>query len=178
LLLAQISSKPLTDLELPFAAQTMSAAELSLDAASQADITRASLLGAIAQFAKSKGKMTQQAISDLAQVTQGWVSKFFAGLGGWQVWRKIITSLLKTSYTTSNNFEAALDILTDDERWIAQAWLRELVAAFEDDPQGVPESVAATALAYGAAAWARILSAGDRVVVARLLGQMLLVVLG
>ena len=66
----------------------MSAAELSIDAASQADITRASFLKAIAQLARDGGKMTQQAIADLAQVTQGWVSKFFASLGGWQVWRK------------------------------------------------------------------------------------------
>ena len=125
--------------------------------------------------------MTQQAIADLAQVTQGWVSKFFASLGGWQVWRKIITSLLKSSHTTSNNFESALECLalsgveglSGDERWIAQTWLTELVAAFEDDPQGVAESMAATALAYSAAAWARILQATDWTVVARLLGQML-----
>ena len=120
--------------------------------------------------------MTQQAIADLAQVTQGWVSKFFAGMGGWQVWRKIITSLLKASYTTRNNFEASLEYLTEDERWIAQTCLKELVAAFEDDPQSTTESVAATALAYGAAAWSRILQVADRVVVAQLLGQMLSVV--
>ena len=151
----------------------MTAAELSIDTASQADITRASILKAIADQAKSGGKMTQQVIADLAQVTQGWVSKFFAGLGGWQVWRRIITSLIKSSITTSNNFETALGILIDDERWIAQTWLRELVEAFEDDPQGVAESVAATALAYGAAAWSRILQAADQRVVAQLLGQML-----
>jgi Primase C terminal 2 (PriCT-2) len=163
----------LTDLELPFEAQTMTAAELSINAASQADITRAEILKAIAKLAKDGGKMTQQAIADLAQVTQGWVSKFFAGLGGWQVWRKIITSLIKSSITTSNNFDTALEILTEDERWIAQTWLSELVTAFEDDPQSTAESLAATALAYGAAAWARILRAADRRVVAQLLGQML-----
>ena len=58
----------------------MSAAELSIDAASQADITRASFLKAIAQLARDGGKMTQQAIADLAEVSQGWVSKFFAGM--------------------------------------------------------------------------------------------------
>ena len=36
--------------------------------------------------------------------------------------------------------------------------------------------MAAKALAYGAAAWARILRAADRTVVAQLLGQMLSVV--
>jgi hypothetical protein len=65
--------------------------------------------------------------------------------------------------------------LSDDERWIAQDWLRELVAAFEDDPQGVAEAVAATALGFGGEAWARILAAADRVVVARLLGMMAIV---
>ncbi len=50
--------------------------------------------------------------------------------------------------------------------------LGELVAAFEDDPQGVAEAVAATALGFGSEAWARILAATDRVVVARLLGMM------
>jgi hypothetical protein len=89
-----------------------------------------------------------------------------------------MTSLLKSSYTTRNNFESALENLTDDERWIAQTWLRESITAFEDDPQGVAESVAATALAYGAVVWCRILQAADRAVVARLLGQMLMVVPG
>ena len=62
-----------------------------------------------------------------------------------------------------------------NKQWIDQDWLRELVTAFEDDPQSTAESVATTALAYGAAAWARILQAADRVVVARLLGQMAIV---
>ena len=69
-------------------------------------------------------------------------------------------------------------MLTEVDLWIAQTCLSELVAAFEDDPQGVAESVAATALAYGAAAWARILQVADRTVVAQLLGQMLSVVPG
>ena len=48
--------------------------------------------------------------------------------------------------------------------------------AFEDDHQGMAESVAATALGYGGEAWARILAATDRVVVALLLGLMAMVV--
>ena len=36
--------------------------------------------------------------------------------------------------------------MTEGDLWIAQTWLSELVAAFEDDPQGVAESVAATGL--------------------------------
>jgi hypothetical protein len=143
--------------------------------ASQADITRASIGQAIARLCKSGGKITQDAIADLADVSQGWISKFFAGLGGWRFWRKIITSLLKSSIRTSNNLDSALENLSDDERWIAQEWLGELVAAFENDPQGVAESVAATAIGYGAEAWARILQAADRVVVARLLGCMAIV---
>jgi hypothetical protein len=39
----------------------------------------------------------------------------------------------------------------------------------------VAEAVAATAIGYGAEAWARILAAADRVVVARLLGLMMAV---
>jgi hypothetical protein len=110
----------------------MKAADISIDAASQADITRASIMKAIATQAKSGGKITQDAIANLADVSQGWISKFFAGLGGWRVWRKIITSLLKFSNRTSHDFDSALENLSDDERWIAQDWLRELVAAFED----------------------------------------------
>ncbi len=53
--------------------------------------------------------------------------------------------------------------------------LGELVTAFEDDPQGVAEAVAAIALGFGAEAWARILQAADRVVVAKLLGLMAIV---
>jgi hypothetical protein len=157
-------------------AQTMSAAELSIDAASQADITRAALMQAIAQLAKTGSKMTQQAIAELAQVTQGWVWRFFAGLGGWRVWRRIITSLIKSSITTRNNFDTSLESLSDDERWIAQTWLKELVVAFEDNPQSVAESVAASALGYGAVTWTRILAAADRTVVARLLGLMMVVI--
>jgi hypothetical protein len=103
------------------------------------------------------------------------VSKFFAGLGGWRVWRKIITSCLKASNRTSNNFESALEKLTEDERWIAQEYLSILVSELEDNPLGVAESVAALALGYGSAAWSRILGATDRNVVADLLGMMLLV---
>lgn len=153
----------------------MKAADISIDAASQADITRASIMKAIATQAKSGGKITQDAIAGLADVSQGWVSRFFAGLGGWRVWRQIITSLLKSSYRTSNNLDSALENLSEDERWVAQVWLGELVEAFEDDPQGVAEAVAATALGYGSEAWARILAATDRVVVARLLGLMAIV---
>jgi hypothetical protein len=130
---------------------------------------------AIATQAKSGGKLTQDAIANLAQVSQGWVSKFFAGLGGWRVWRKIITSLLKTSYKTSNNFEMTLEKLTEDERWIAQECLSVLVSALEDNPLEVAENVAALALGYGSAAWSRILGTADRNVVAQLLGMMLLV---
>jgi hypothetical protein len=153
----------------------MKAAELSIDAASQADITRGEIGKAIAKLLKSGGKITQDAIAGLADVSQGWISKFFAGMGGWAVWRAIITSLLKSSYRASNNLDSALENLSEDERWVAQEWLSELVTAFEDDPQGVAESVAATAIGFGSEAWARILAATDRVVVARLLGCMAIV---
>jgi hypothetical protein len=53
----------LTDLELPLAAQHMKAADISIDAASQSDITRASIMKAIAHLAKSGGKVTQAAIA-------------------------------------------------------------------------------------------------------------------
>jgi hypothetical protein len=103
-------------------AQAMTAAELSIDAASQADITRGEIGKAIAKLLKSGGKITQdadswcEAIASLADVSQGWISKFFSGLGGWRVWRQIITSLLKSSYRTSNNMDSALESLIDDER--------------------------------------------------------------
>jgi uncharacterized protein YukE len=91
-------------------------------------------------------------------------------MGGWAVWRAIITSLINSSNRASDNLDSALENLSEDERWVAQVWLGELVAAFEDDPQGVAESVAATAIGFGGEAWARILAGADRVVVARLLG--------
>jgi outer membrane murein-binding lipoprotein Lpp len=166
----------LTDLELPFVAQQMKAANISIDAASQADITRAAIGKAITIQAKSGGKLTQEAIANLAQVSQGWISKFFAGLGGWRVWRKIITSLIKSSIRTSNNFESALELLSEDERWVAQEYLSVLVAELEDNPLEVAENVAALALGYGAVAWSRILGATDWSVMAELLGFMLSVV--
>jgi hypothetical protein len=166
----------LTDLELPLEAIAMKAADLSIDAASQAEITRSSIARAMAALAKAGGKLTQEAIAKAADCTQGWVSRFFASMGGWRVWRKIITSLLKASIRTSNNFETALEKLTEDERWIAQEYLSVLVLELEDNPLGAAESVAALALGYGAAAWSRIIGATDRNVVAELLGMMLLVV--
>jgi transcriptional regulator with XRE-family HTH domain len=90
------------------------AADLSIDAASQADITRGEIGKAIAKLLKSGGKITQDAIAGLADVSQGWISKFFSGLGGWQVWRQIITSLLKASYRTRNNLDSALENLSED----------------------------------------------------------------
>jgi hypothetical protein len=163
------------DLEPPFEAQAMTSAALSIDAASQADITRGEIGKAIAKLLKSGGKITQDAIVGLADVSQGWVSKFFSGLGGWRVWRQIITCLINSSTRASNNLDSALESLSEDERWVAQEWLSELVAAFEDDLQGVAEAVAATALGYGGEAWARILAATEKVVVARLLGLMAIV---
>ncbi len=163
-----ISHYWLTDLELPFTAQAMTAAELSIDAASQADITRGEIRKVIARLLKERGKITQEAIAGLADVLQGWVSKFFAELSGWWVWRQIITSFINSFTGTRNNLDLALELLNDDERWIAQECLSEIVTAFEDDPQGVAESVAVTEIGYGAEGWARILAA-------RLLGMMAIV---
>jgi hypothetical protein len=129
----------------------------------------------MAALAKEGGRMTQMAIARAADVSQGWVSKFFASMGGWTVWRAIITSLIKGSITTSNNLDLVPESLSEDERWVAQEYLSLLVLEFEVDPVGVVESVAATALGYGGEAWARILGATDRVVVARLLGVMAIV---
>jgi hypothetical protein len=52
-----------TDLALPIQSQTIKAADISIDAASQADITKASITKAIATQAKSGGKLTQDAIA-------------------------------------------------------------------------------------------------------------------
>jgi hypothetical protein len=159
----------------PFDAIATPAAELSLDAASQADITRRAIAQAMAALAKSGGSMTQVAIARAADVSQGWVSKFFAGMGGWAVWRAIITSLIKGSITTSNNLDLVPESLSEDERWVAQEYLSLLVLEFEVDPVGVAESVANLAIGFGGEAWARILAGADRVVVARLLGCMAIV---
>ncbi|HEY9828315.1 MAG TPA: hypothetical protein V6D19_22985, partial [Stenomitos sp.] len=160
----------LTDLELPFTAHAMNAAALSFDAASQADITKAAITKAITILAKNGDKLTQQAIAKAANVTQGWVSKFFSSIGGWRVWRKIITSLLKASYTGSHNSDIPLDLLSDDERWVAQEYLALLVSEFESDPLVVIESMVAIAISYGKPAWERILRGADRSIVAQLLG--------
>jgi Primase C terminal 2 (PriCT-2) len=160
----------LTDLELPLEAIATPAAELSLDAASQADITRRAIAQAMAALAKEGGSMTQVAIARAADVSQGWVSKFFAGMGGWRVWRAIITGLIKGSIRASNNLDLVPESLSEDERWVAQEYLSLLVLEFEADPVGVVEAVAAIALGFGSEAWARILAGADRVVVAKLLG--------
>jgi hypothetical protein len=150
--------------------------ELSLDAASYADITRSSIAQAMAALAKTGGSITQVAIARAADVRQGWVSKFFASMGGWAVWRAIITSLIKGSNRASNNLDLVPESLSEDERWVAQEYLALLFLEFEADPVGVVEAVAAIALGFGADAWARILAATDRVVVARLLGCVAIVV--
>jgi hypothetical protein len=119
--------------------------------------------------------MTQVAIARAADISQGWVSKFFASMGGWRVWRAIITSLIKGSNRASNNLDLVPESLSEDERWVAQEYLSLLVLEFEVDPVGVVEAVAATALGFGGEAWERILQATDRVVVARLLGCVAIV---
>jgi hypothetical protein len=129
----------------------------------------------MAALAKEGGRMTQVAIARAADVSQGWVSKFFASMGGWAVWRSIITSLIKGSIRASNNLDLVPESLSEDERWVAQEYLAIMVLEFEDDPQGVAESVAATAIGFGGEAWARILAAADRVVVAKLLGCVAIV---
>jgi hypothetical protein len=129
----------------------------------------------MAALAKAGAKMTQMAIARAADVSQGWVSKFFASMGGWAVWRAIITSLIKGSNRASNNLDLVPESLSEDERWVAQEYLSLLVLEFEVDPVGVVEAVAATAIGFGGEAWARILAAADRVVVARLLGMLAIV---
>jgi hypothetical protein len=161
-----------TDIELPFTATQMKAAELSVDAASQAEKTQMGLCNAIAQLTKSGGKITQEAIADVAEITQGWVSKFFARIGGWRKWRKIITGLLNSSNRASNNLESALEGLTDDALWIAEVWLKELVEAFAENPLGVVDAMGAIVESYGFSTWEKMLALCDRTVVAQLLGQM------
>jgi hypothetical protein len=161
-----------TDIELPFTATQMKAAELSRDAASQAEKTRMGLCNAIAHLAKCGKKITQEAIAEIAEVTQGWISKFFARIGGWRKWRKIITGLLNSSNRASNNSESALEGLDEAGVWIAEVWLRELVEAFAENPLGVVEAVGAIVESYGFAVWEQMLALCDRGVVAELLGQM------
>jgi hypothetical protein len=130
----------------------------------------------MAALAKEGGSMTQVAIARAADVSQGWVSKFFASMGGWAVWRAIITSLIKGSITTSNNLDLVPESLSEDERWVAEEYLSLLVSEFEVDPVGVVEAVANLAIGFGAEAWARILAGAERGVVAELLGLMAIIV--
>jgi hypothetical protein len=129
----------------------------------------------MAALAKEGGRMTQVAIARAADVSQGWVSKFFVGMGGWRIWQQIITSLIGSN-RASNNLDLIPESLSEDERWVAQGYLSLLVLEFEADPVGVVEAVAEIALGFGAVAWIRILAEAERVVVARLLGWMTIIV--
>jgi hypothetical protein len=83
--------------------------------------------------------------------------------------------LIKGSNRASNNFDLVPESLSEDERWVAQEYLTLMVSEFEVDPVGVAEAVAATAISFGGEAWARILAGAERVVVARLLGCVVIV---
>ncbi len=98
------------DYELPEIPQAgkftiIKAAELTLAAADKGERSFYLLADACQQLWSTGQKITQQAIAEISGLSQGYISKLIALLGGWQEWKKLFLSLLDPLNSKWNNFE-------------------------------------------------------------------------
>ncbi|OKH29915.1 hypothetical protein NIES2101_42880 [Calothrix sp. HK-06] len=127
--------------------KTQHISEICIEAANGGDKTISIVLNAIKQVMLGGCKLTQQAVSQAAKVTQGAVSKIISKLGGWGKLKKLFQVLLDSFNSRWNN----LKNLDEDMIWVATQWFPELVAPpdSEPDPENVVTEVMNTAKAYG-----------------------------
>lgn len=157
------------DLELPFEAEQINAADLTIEAAEQGERTARAVIEAVLTLCRDGAKVTQQAIANCTTITQGRISQIFQQLGGWSLWKKIISLLIESLNRTTNNFSQQLKDLTSEEEWLALEWLPALVSEFLDEPERVAKDIAAIVKNQGWKSWTRIMNAASAEVKAGIL---------
>ncbi|MEO1183717.1 MAG: DNA primase, partial [Cyanobacteria bacterium J06636_27] len=83
-------------------------------AGTQSQQTKLAILEAAKELTTRGNKLTQNAIANLAEITQGTVSKIASQFGGWSSLKKIFQTLLDSLYSERNIFDG--EGLTDEEK--------------------------------------------------------------
>ena len=110
------------DYDLSFLAEHFSSATLikvdafaiTPDAGTENQQNKLAILEAAKELVNRGAKLTQQAIANTAEITQGTVSKIASQFGGWSPLKKLFQSLLDSLYSVGNNFNGAKNV--DKER--------------------------------------------------------------
>jgi hypothetical protein len=135
------------------------------EAGTAAQITRWKIQEAFKQLTGSGEKITQQKLALEADITQGRLSQIASEVGGWQVLRKILATLLDGFNSVTNNFSG----LSEEERWLAQTYLPLVVD--ETHPEALSE-IGIAVKAYGVKGFLRILQFSPLPTQVRLLSQI------
>lgn len=75
------------------------------DAGTQNQQTKLAILEAAKELTNRGNKLTQKSIANLAEITQGTVSKIASQFGGWASLKKLFQTLLDSLYSDWNNFD-------------------------------------------------------------------------
>ncbi len=146
--------------------EQIEAFQICPEAGTEAQITRWKILEAVRLLKTQEKKITQQAIASSAGISQPLIAKVASQFGGWKHLSKILLALLDGFNSVSNNFPA----LTDDEKWIAQAYLPGLL---DEPPEVAVQEVGLVIRAYGVSTFLRILAASTPQTQARLLALVI-----
>lgn len=146
--------------------EQIEAFQICPEAGTEAQITRWKILEAVRLLQAQGKKITQQAIASSAGISQPLIAKVASQFGGWKHLSKILLALLDGFNSVSNNFPA----LTDDEKWIAQAYLPGLL---DEPPEVAGKEISQVVRVLGIRAFLRILTATTPQTQARLLALVM-----
>ncbi len=146
--------------------EQIEAFQICPEAGTEAQITRWKILEAVRLLKTQEKKITQQAIASSAGISQPLIAKVASQFGGWKHLSKILLALLDGFNSVSNNFPA----LTDDEKWIAQAYLPGLL---DEPPEVAVQEISQVVRVLGIRAFLRILTAATLQTQARLLALVM-----
>lgn len=139
--------------------KTSTAFEITPDAGTPLEQTKWAILQAVRKLVDAEEKITQQAIGQIIGRNQGRISQIAAEIGGWKVLKKILVALIKNLYSTANNFSPDWTAeLTEEEKWLAQAYLPLILDEAGQNSVQVVKEVVAVAESIGAKVFQRLLN--------------------
>jgi len=145
---------------------------ISPDAGTLGQQTRWRILQAVKQLVEQGKKVTQQAIATVAQMSQPLVSKVSSQFGGWTPLKKLLLTLYDSLYSSSNNSTTPLD---PEQKWIAQSYLPLLADSQQVSPSDATQSLYEVVETYGETVFGQILASTPRLVLRRLINQLLVI---
>jgi len=142
--------------------EQIEAFQICPEAGTPAQITRRKILEAVRLLQNQGQKITQMAITTTAKISQPLIAKIASQFGGWERLKKLLLTLLDSSYRNSNNFAS----LSDEEKWLAECYLPALL---NDPAEVVVDQMRLVIQAYGFQAFKAIVAAASPQTQARLL---------